>query len=123
MLSIRGNVPLFPTEDPEKVRSSILNLFPISIISSGNECIEFRTDNVEYLVSRITELQIRDTSVMIMETGLKDDSTSFYLNKQAALMGVVNFTEGGSTLGDIEVEVISGATDLIGSIRPMDLSE
>jgi len=117
-MEIEGWVPVFPTEDPEKVRSGIERLFPGSIISMGKERIDFTTDSLDELGLLLEEQRIRDTAVMVLRRNLIEDSTHFYLNKQAALFGRVNFTEGNSSLGDIQVKVMSGALAIMESTTP-----
>lgn len=118
MVLIEGKVALHPTEDPEKVKSSITNIFPESDIKKEVDGFHFITNDADYFIEIMREHRIRDTAVMIMERSRRGVYSRFFLNKQAAFMGVVNFTEGDSTLGDIEVEVKEGAEELIDSVRP-----
>jgi hypothetical protein len=115
---IEGRVALHPTEDPGKVKSSISNIFPGSEIRKGVDGFHFITNDADNFIEIIREHRIRDTAVMIMERSRRGGYSSFFINKQAAFMGVVNFTEGDSPLGDIEVEVKEGAEKLIDSARP-----
>ncbi|MBN1391000.1 MAG: hypothetical protein JXA22_10215 [Candidatus Thermoplasmatota archaeon] len=115
---LEGICPIGSTEDPEKVRQSILNIFPQSEIETRKDGVTFNTSDHSMFIDILREQQIRDTAVMLMEGRLKEDSTRFFLNKQAAFMGRVNFTDGDSTLGDIEVKVLEGGHELIEEIRP-----
>lgn len=115
---LEGICPIRPTEDPEKVLRCVLNIFPQCITRSDEEILHFRTDDPSMFIQILGDQQIRDTAVMVIEGRLKGDSTSFYLNKQAAFMGRVNFTDGNSTLGDIEITVVEGGQELVEGIRP-----
>jgi len=115
---IKGSSRIHLTEDPEKVRSSIENIFPGSKLEMDGLSIFFSTDIVDNFIKVLMEQQIRDTAGMVLERNTKDDTTSFNLNKQAAFMGNVNFADGDSALGDIEVEVPEGASEFIEMIRP-----
>ena len=117
MVLIEGRVALQPTEDPDKVRLSISNIFPDSTIEKEEKGFRFSTNDVDKFLEIIREHRIRDTAVMILERSAREGISGFYLNKQAAFMGVVNFSEGDSTLGDIEVVVKEGAEILIESMR------
>ncbi|MBN1539201.1 MAG: hypothetical protein JW939_03580 [Candidatus Thermoplasmatota archaeon] len=115
---LEGICPIRPTEDPEKVLRCVLNIFPQSETVINDGSIRFHTDDPSRFIHILRDQQIRDTAVMLIESGLKGDSTFFHLNKQAAFMGRVNFTDGNSTLGDIEVTVVEGGRDLVEEIRP-----
>ncbi len=118
MILIEGRVAIHPTEDPDRVRSSVLNIFPDSSIREIDDHLLFTSKEIDTFAEIIRDHSIRDTASMVLERARIEDATSFYLNKQAAFMGVVNFTEGESTLGDIEVQVKEGAREFIESIRP-----
>ncbi|MGA1819685.1 MAG: RNA-binding domain-containing protein [Thermoplasmatota archaeon] len=115
---LNGSAPVFPTEDPEKVLLCILNIFPDSEVSTSENEISFSSTDASKFMELLREQQIRDTAVMIIERGTSGDSASFNLNKQAAFVGKVNFTDGSSPLGDLEIDVIEGVEELVESIRP-----
>jgi predicted RNA binding protein with dsRBD fold (UPF0201 family) len=115
---LRGSTPVNPTEDSGKILRSIISIFPDSEIEEQTGRITFETADVARFLEILRDHQIRDTAVMVLERALESDSTRFFLNKQAAFMGRVNFTDGASTLGDIEVTVEEGASELIRKIRP-----
>ena len=115
---LKGRLPILPTEDPDKVLLCVLNLFPDSEVISSKDDVSFQTTDVSKFIELLREQQIRDTAVMIIERRTSGDSTSFILNKQAAFMGRVNFTDGDSTLGDLHIDVLEGARELVDDIRP-----
>jgi len=115
---LKGRLPILPTEDPDKVLKCIVNLFPESEVQTSTDEFLFQTSDPSKFFELLREQQIRDTAIMVIERRLSGDSTDFNLNKQAAFMGRINFTEGDSTLGDLHIEVLEGAQELIENIRP-----
>ncbi|OYT45503.1 hypothetical protein B6U90_03060 [Thermoplasmatales archaeon ex4484_6] len=115
---IKGDVPVRMTEDPEKVKKAILLIFPEASLEELEGSISFTTDDPARFVELVTNQKIRDSSLLVLGGSMSDDSTSFFLNKQAAFMGKVNFTEGRSTLGDMHVIVEEGARELVKMITP-----
>jgi predicted RNA binding protein with dsRBD fold (UPF0201 family) len=117
-MKLKGWAPIRSTEDPQKVLLCILNIFPICEYEISKEKIDFSTGDIDRFIEILREQQIRDTALMILEKGLEGDTSSFFLNKQAAFMEKVNFTEGDSILGDLEITIIDGALELKRSITP-----
>ncbi len=113
----RGTVRIHPTEDPVKVRTSVTNIFPGSEVVMDNDILKFTTEDPSQFVDLISSQVIRDTAVRVIYHSLRDGSARLHLNKQAAFMGEVNFTDGDSTLGDIDLE-IEDADALIDMISP-----
>jgi hypothetical protein len=118
-MMIKGTVKVYPTEDLQKIKSSILNIFPEAEMDISSELVKFHCDDAGRFKEKLYDQKIRDTAIMVLERGLKDDSTSFQLNKQAAFMGKINFSDGDSALFDIEISVEDGALNLIEEIRPL----
>jgi predicted RNA binding protein with dsRBD fold (UPF0201 family) len=115
---LEGVTPILPTEDRGSVLRCIFNLFPDCDHSISGNLITFSTSDLEKFMDTLTEQQIRDTASMVLEKGLVDDTTQFYLNKQAAYMGRINFTDGDSNLGDLNVTIKEGAREFIQMITP-----
>ena len=95
----------FPTEDPEKVRLSLLNIFPSAEVSEVEGGLEAVTDDLSRFKELLRNHKILDSARAVMLRGLLDDTTTFQLNKQAALVGKVSFSEGRPPLGSIEVTI------------------
>jgi len=114
-----GRTPIHPTEDPEKVLRCIFSLFPDCDHSITEGTIRFSTSDLDQFIEMLREQQIRDTAAMVLEKGLSGEKTSFHLNKQAAFMGKVNFTDGGSNLGDLDITLSEGAREFIEEITPI----
>ncbi len=116
MVSLRTEV--HPTEDLEKVWGSVRNIFPRAELSLDGSQLTGTTDDLERFIELLRDQMIRDTAVSVLKRSLSDDSTSFLLHKQVAFASKVNFTDGGSSLGDIHVEVLSGASELVQRLTP-----
>lgn len=107
MLRIHVRAPIRPTEDPERVRAAISNLFP----GTSVELREGFAHGVASDMARLRELirseRIPDTARGVMLAGLSMDGTSarFLLGKQAAAAGRAHFGALRSPLGDIEVAI------------------
>ncbi len=92
-----------PTEDKYKVKKAILNIFPkakLNFVKGEDEFGKWEgvTKNVDKLKEILRRQAILDTARMVLEKGIIESSTKFYLNKQAAYVGAVNFdidTHGG----------------------------
>ena len=109
------------TEDPEKVKNSILNIFPdIKVEEKDNEIIGYSEE--DGILSRFIELvysdAIRDSVNMVLKEGTRGTKISFSMNKQAAFAGRVNLSRV-SPLGPIKVKIyIENPYDYIDKIIP-----
>jgi predicted RNA binding protein with dsRBD fold (UPF0201 family) len=117
-IQIKGKVPIHPTEDREKVIRCILNLFPQCEYNQANDEVDFSTSEMDHFRDLLKQQQIRDTAAMVLQRNLKDGRIRFHLNKQAAFMEKVNFTDGDSNLGDLFIEITDGAMEFLKSIGP-----
>ncbi len=95
----------FPTEDPEKLRRALLNLFPQGEVEEHDDSIIARTDSGERLRQLIIDHHIRDTARSMMLCGRSGRVSRFRLNKQVAYVNKVSFVEGTPALGVIDVEI------------------
>lgn len=106
-LLVRARV--YPTEDPEKVEKAVKNIFRLEVRREG-DLLTGRGGGREPF-ARLHELLrsqgILDAARHSIEAGLLEGRLRFFLNRQAAYMGLVNFVEEEtkSLLGPIEVEV------------------
>ena len=95
------------TEDPEKVKKSILNIFPDIIVEEKEKEIIGYSEEDDVL-SRFIELihseAIRDSVNMVLKEGTQGAKISFSINKQAAFAGRVNLSRS-SPLGPIKVKI------------------
>jgi len=97
-----------PSEDPEKVKTAVNNVFPeINLDVSETEIIG-KTNNFSILsqISKsIHEKNIKNTYQRILKHNSDGESTWFYLNKQAAFTNTVALCSEAneSSLGPIKI--------------------
>ena len=116
-MRIVARAPCFPTEDKNKVRQALLNIFPRSEVEEREDELIARTDSGDKLRQIILDHHIRDTARSVMLRGRTGDRSYFRLNKQVAFVGKVSFVEDIPALGAINVEIededLDGAIDLL----------
>lgn len=120
MLSVKISCPVFPSEDPDKVRDAICKLFPdaeFGETEDGYECTAPTLDNFSKLIRR---QKILDATRSQMMRGLRRTGRiTLNLNKQVACMGKISFCEGRIILGTIKAVIESDDPDaLIDMIAP-----
>ncbi len=124
MLKISIATSIFPTEDTERVNNAVMNLFPDANIEIESDKLIAVCDNLDYLVQGIAKQKIRDSTRRYFMGQIKEPGLVFHINKQAALMGKINFTDGKSIMGDIEVSISTDNPDeLIESMTYRELDE
>lgn len=96
--------PIFPSEDPKKVRDAVNRIFPGAELTEGDGEIygPVSLDNFSKMIRR---QQILDTTRSVLFKGMRDNRTLMRLNKQVATVGKVSFAEPRSILGAIEVVI------------------
>ncbi|MDP6857465.1 MAG: hypothetical protein EA442_04765 [Candidatus Nitrosopelagicus sp.] len=97
-----------PSEDPEKVKLAVNNIFPEMELEVSDTQIVGKTNNFSVLspISKsIHEKNIKNTYQRILKNNNDGDSTWFYLNKQAAFVNSVALCSEAneSSLGPIKV--------------------
>ena len=106
------------SEDPKKIETAILNIFPDAKIKTDNFSIISNSKDL-HLLEKIYDIIHSNQSQKIyqrqLEKNLEKDSTWFYLNKQAAFVGTVALCEEAeeSPLGPIKVILTSSNIDRI----------
>lgn len=106
------------SEDPKKIETAILNVFPDAKITTDNFSIISNSKDL-HLLEKIYDVIHSNQSQKIyqrqLEKNLESDSTWFYLNKQAAFVGTVALCEEAeeSPLGPIKVVLTSSNIDRI----------
>lgn len=107
-----------PSEDPKKIETAILNIFPNAKLKIEKFSIILNSKDLN-LLEKIYDVIHSNQSQKIyqrqLEKNLEDDTTWFYLNKQAALVGIVALCEEAdeSPLGPIKVTLTSSNIDSI----------
>ena len=97
-----------PSEDPEKVKLAINNIFPDLTLEITDTDISGKSNNIQILsqISKsIHENNIKKTYQRILKNNSNSDSSWFYLNKQAAFVNTVALCNEAneSSLGPIKV--------------------
>ena len=97
-----------PSEDPEKVKLAVNNIFPDMELETSDAQITGKTNNFSVLsvISKsIHEKNIKNTYQRILKNNNDGESTWFYLNKQAAFVDTVALCSEAneSSLGPIKV--------------------
>ena len=109
---------LNPSEDPEKIKQAISNIFPNSKIKNENYSISAVSKDLnsfEKIYESIQSNSSQKSYSRNLEQNLKNDSTWFYLNKQAAFVEKIAICEESdeSPLGPIKVILTSTQIDRV----------
>lgn len=119
-----------PSEVGARVRDAVLRIFPGAGLETrphhpaGWSLVEGEAPSLDRFAEIIAQTRIRDAARAVMLRGARGGDgtrTRFFLSKQAALGGRVNFAEEGVLLGPIIVEVEGeGLTAKIDEITTRD---
>lgn len=124
MVSVEVSCPVFPSEDSEKIRSALLNIFPTAVFEESEGKINGQAD-LDTFSKLIRKQKILDTARNQMQKGMRGRSnkTTFNLNKQVATVGKVSFVDYRTALGTITVCVESEDLEqLIDRVAPMTVN-
>ncbi len=94
-----------PTEDKEKVKTSMLNIFPDLRINEKGNILTGKCPSIDKFKEKLRNQRIRDTARKILLRGKKGNKTVFRINKQVAFIGKICFAEDSHPLGDITVTI------------------
>ena len=116
-VKVEVEAEVYPTEDLEKVRIALLNLFPdlnfemkqsdgFKKILIGNSS---EKDSLRNLKQLIMSERIRDAARSTIFSNMLNDSVVFFLNKQVAYADHISFCmpKGESPLGPIKITLKS----------------
>ena len=97
-----------PSEDPSKVETAILNIFPDLEISISDELLIGKSNDMDTLSNISESIHSKNTKNIyqrILKKNSNENSTWFYLNKQAAFVNTVSLCNESneSPLGPIKV--------------------
>jgi predicted RNA binding protein with dsRBD fold (UPF0201 family) len=117
MIRVQVEVPVYATENPDKVRRALSNIvFGVSFSERAEGQVKYLvgiTEGTESLsqIQRHLKDQAISTfaSKILTKSVVNGNRMRFYLNKQAAFMGVIHFCDNAdeSPLGPITVEIES----------------
>ncbi len=107
-----------PTENPEKIKKAILNVFPYSTIKTEIFSISAQSNDLNSLEKIYETVHSKQTQRIYrrnLENNLENNTTWFYLNKQAAFVEKIAICEEAdeSPLGPIKVVLTSSRVDRI----------
>jgi predicted RNA binding protein with dsRBD fold (UPF0201 family) len=113
-ISVHIDVEINPTEDSEKVKRAVENMFGQvnfevkpqqrgSLLTAETKGL----DGLTKLQNLLRRERIRAAARGVLFEGLRGNSIVFYLNKQVAFVGHASFSEpvGESPLGPIKIEI------------------
>ena len=97
-----------PSEDPSKVETAILNIFPDLEISISDKLLIGKSNDMDTLSNISESIHTKNTKNIyqrILKKNSNENSTWFYLNKQAAFVNTVSLCNESneSPLGPIKV--------------------
>ena len=120
MPSIDITCPVYPSEDPEKVKTAILKVFPNATLEESDMGIKGTTEDLDRFSKQIRKQKILDTTRSVMLHGKRGDRTRIFLNKQVAFVGKISFCEEKTILGTMKVVIIDEDIDgLIDKVAPI----
>ena len=104
MASVSISCDVYPSEDQEKVKEAILNIFPGASLEITDEGFrgEASTDRFHALIRK---QKILDSTRSMMFKGIRGNKITLHLNKQVASVGKISFTEPKTVLGTLRVTI------------------
>ncbi len=119
MVKVVASARSYPTEDAERVRRCLLNIFPGAELGEEEGKVTATTGDLSRFKELIRNHRILDSTRAVMLRGTADDAIRFQLNKQAAYVGKISFAEGNAPLGHIEVVITDDSPEaLIDDVAP-----
>jgi predicted RNA binding protein with dsRBD fold (UPF0201 family) len=102
MTSVKVSCPIYPSEDPEKVKNAINRIFPgIELSEADGKLIG--GGSLDTFSKLIRKQAILDSTRAMLFKGIRGDTTLIRLNKQVATVGIISFAEPRTVLGNIDV--------------------
>jgi predicted RNA binding protein with dsRBD fold (UPF0201 family) len=103
-----------PSEDEEKVQRAMKNLFPDLVIRREGDRFIGEGSSMARFGDLLRRYRIRDAARGQLLHGKRGENcTVFWLNKQAAFMDRVSFSERQAPLGDIRVRLEDDSIDRV----------
>ena len=127
-VSVHIEVEVNPTEDLEKVKQAVENIFGAITFKVESRkwgqlllAKTFGTEGLSKFRNILARERIRAAARKVLLGGMDQTSVTFYLNKQVAYAGHISFSQktAESPLGPISVQVsCSGPRELIAWLTP-----
>ena len=120
--TIQVSCEIHPSEDPDKVKIAVSNIFPEIDLEVSDSDVSGKTNDIDILsqvTKSIHEKNTKNTYQRILRKNNDGESTWFYLNKQAAFVNIVALCSEAneSSLGPIKIILRSNDVEqLIDSI-------
>jgi uncharacterized protein len=104
MVRVIVSCPVYPSEDPKKVREAIARIFPGMELEESKLGLkgEGSLDNFSKLIRR---QEILDSTRNMLFKGIRGNKTTIHLNKQVATVGKVSFAEPRAILGSLDIVI------------------
>lgn len=122
METVTVSCPVYPSEDPDKIREALLSIFPTGEFEQDEKGMIGKAD-LEHFSKLIRRQRILDTARSQMQKGTRKGHTMtvFNLNKQVATVGKVSFVDYRTVLGTISVcvETDGEIDEIIDRVAPM----
>jgi len=116
LLKLRVETKINPTESRDKVEEAVKRIFPALQLELRGDSLVGKSSQPKVLENLHQQLQlqaIRSSARKVLRAGREDDAVRFMLNKQAATVSKVSFTDGESPLGPIVVTIQASDPDLL----------
>ncbi|MFW5912027.1 MAG: RNA-binding domain-containing protein [Candidatus Hadarchaeota archaeon] len=121
-MEIEVRADVWPSEDREKVMVSVKNIFPNIDFDASESGVQGESTSMTSLdeFRNLLGLQaIRNSARRELKKGRSSNCLEFSLNKQAAMVKKVSFSDGNTPLGSIDVRVDTDRPDdLIDYLAP-----
>ncbi len=95
---------IHPTEDVEKVKKAVENIFPDAKIEIVDNKLYARSSDLSRFRELLRIQKILDTARSELMRGKRGKSVIIYLNKQTALISRINFTDEDAILSPLKVK-------------------
>jgi len=102
MVRVFVSCPVYPSEDQEKVRDAILNIFPDASLERTESGFEGEA-GTDRFCELIRKQKILDSTRSMMFKGIRGSRIILHMNKQVAAVGKISFTEPKTILGTVSV--------------------
>ena len=93
MTSVQILCPVNPSEDPEKVRSAIVSLFPDAELELGENGFLGTAPSLDSFGRLIRRQRILDAARAVLIANMRGRRTRMSLNKQVATVGKISFAD------------------------------
>jgi len=118
MVSVLISCRVYPSEDQEKVKGAILNIFPDASLERTDDGFEGEASTKKFY-ELIRKQKILDSTRSTMFKGNRGNRIVLHLNKQVAVVGKISFTEPKTILGTLMVTMeCDDPEELIDQIAP-----